>query len=62
MTYERRIVNKKYVRKNKKMLGVYLEIEVFDFVKKRAELQNITLTMWIKRAIYTLLEKENTYL
>lgn len=62
MTHGRGILKKKYVRKNKKMLGVYLETEVFDFVKNRAELQNITLTMWIKRAIYTLLEKENTYL
>ncbi len=55
-------MKKKYVRKDQRMLGFYLEISVHEFIKNRADLQNITLTMWIKRAIFNLIEKENKYL
>ena len=52
----------KYIRKNKRRLNVFLDEEVHEFIKRRAEFKNITLSKWILQAITKMIEEENKYL
>lgn len=52
----------RYVRKNKKMLSVYLNEELYELISKRAEFRNITLSRWVRIALEDLINKENKYL
>lgn len=55
-------MEKRYIRKNKKMLGIYLDITIYELITARAQLHNIDLSSWVRRAIFERLEKENKYL
>lgn len=52
----------KYARKNKKMLSVYLETDQYRLIAARAGFRNITISQWVRMAVYQLIEKENQYL
>lgn len=55
-------MQKKYYRKNKKMLSVYLDQNLHHDISQRASFKNITITKWILTAIFDLMQKENQYL
>ena len=50
------------IRKNKKRLFVYLDAQLHDEARKRAEFRNISITDWIIIALGERIDKENKYL
>lgn len=50
------------MRKNKRMLGIYIDHELYKLITQRAGYRNITLTRWVLLAIADLLVKEDHYL
>lgn len=48
-------------RKDKKRLFVWLNAQLYDAIKARADIRNIDITQWILIAVADLMEKENKY-
>lgn len=50
------------MRKNKRMLGIYIDYELYELITQRAKYRNITLSRWVLLAMADLLVKEDSYL
>lgn len=55
-------MKKKYERKNKKMISVYVDSEWYRGLAERASFRGITISAYVVQAITELMIKENKFI